>query len=148
MAIKIPLNRFRSRFISLSGSTITELYRAVNRTAAIIVMGQVSNTRPYDRTITVVVSSAPSSDIPNPQEYKAYPLVQDFTIPANDARSFVTGRLVLEGVDFDKKQVPDILQAFDSTSTAYAGTLLTQGITAHDTGLVVTLAVLDTINTD
>lgn len=148
MAVKIPLNRFKSKFVSLSGTASETLYTAPDRRASIIVMGQISNTRTYDRTVTVFVRSASAADSPNPQDYVVYPLVQDFLIPANDARPFVSGRLVLEGVDFDKKQVPDILLATDTTASVLGGTLLTQGITAHDTGLVVTLAVLDTVNTD
>ena len=178
MAVKIPLNRFRSKFITLSanrtshgepvdtnyeaeankflkpqpGATpgLTLLYQAPDRRASIIVMGQIANTEVYDRTVTVAVcASGPADSVAEGySRYVVYPIVKDFLIPANDARTFTSGRLVLEGVDFDQKQVPDKLVAFDTTLSAYNDTLLSQGITARSTGLVVALAVLDTVNTD
>lgn len=169
MAVKIPLNRFRSKFVALTANItshgeqgtayapqpngipgLTLLYTAPDRRASIIVMGQVANTETYDRTITVAVcSSGPADTLAQGYAgYVLYPIVKDFLIPANDARTFTSGRLVLEGVDFDQKQVPDKLVAYDTTLSAYNDTLLSQGITARNVGLVVSLAVLDTVNTD
>jgi hypothetical protein len=127
MAIKIPLNRFKSRFVPLTvANSPSGIYAPPDRRAGIIVIAQVANTTNADRTITVSVCS---NDI-------AYPLVSDFPIPSNDARTFVTGRLVLQGIDNDTVFSPDILVARDTTTTG--------GIS----GLVISLGILETVNVE
>jgi hypothetical protein len=127
MAIKIPLNRFRSRFIPLTvAAGFSGIYSPPDRRASIIVIAQVSNSTFADRTLTVSVCS-------NQVEY---PLVSNFPVPAQDARSLVTGRLVLQGVDNDTVFSPDILVARDTTTTG--GT----------SGLTISLGILETVNVE
>jgi len=127
MAIKIPLNRFRSKFVPLTiAASPSGIYSPPERRASIIVIAQVANTTYYDRTITVSVCS----------NQVQYPIASNFPIPANDARSFVTGRLVLQGVDNDTVFTPDILVAQDTTTTG--------GLS----GLVITLGILETVNVE
>ena len=132
MAAKIPLNKFKSKFIALSAvSYFTRLYTAPESRATIVVFAQVANTTPFDRTISVAISSTSW----NPSVYF---LVKDFPIPANDARSVISGRAVLQGADNDEILTPEILIAQDTT------VISTTAIPTS--GLNISLGLLETIN--
>lgn len=133
MAAKIPLNKFKSKFIALSATNyFTRLYTAPDSRATIIVFAQVANTTAVDRTISVAISST-SWDFPS-----VYFLVKDFPIPANDARSVIAGRAVLQGADNDEILTPEILIAQDTT--------VISSTAIPTSGLNISLGLLETIN--
>lgn len=134
MAVKLPLNKFRSKFVPLAVSNgLTHIYAAPERRATIIVMAQVTNTTGFDRTITFGVSSNKPIELDQPIFSD---LVTNFSIPANDARSVIAGRLVVEGADNDSVFSSEVLYAADTT--------VDQG----DTGLILNLGLLETVNFD
>jgi len=134
MAVKLPLNKFRSKFVPLNASEgLTHIYEAPERRATIIIMAQVTNTTGFDRTVTVGVSSNKPINLDKPIFSD---LVKDFPIPANDARSILAGRLVVEGSDNDSVFSSEVLYAADTTTE--------QG----DTGLILNLGLLETVNFD
>jgi hypothetical protein len=132
MAIRIPLNRFRSKFVNLNTNNgIKNIYTAPENRASIIILAQVSNTTDTDRTISVGVSSNP--DLASPGSYY---LVKDFIIPKKDSRTVLSGRLVMQGADNDTVLSSEVLFAQDSTTGA--------GVS----GLTLNLGILETINTN
>jgi hypothetical protein len=142
--LKIPLNKFRSLFFNLSaGAGRQDVYTVPDRRATIVVMAQVGNNTDYDRTVTFGVRTNMTTDGgditsgPNPINYN---IVKDFWIPAKDARTVISGRLVIQGFDNETVLAPETLYIEDSTnySTLSTGT----------TGLTLTLGLLETVNTD
>lgn len=132
MAIRIPLNRFRSKFINLNTNDgIKQIYSAPDNRASIIILAQVTNTTDGDRTVTIGVSSNPDAQSPG-----TYFLVKDFIIPRRDSRTILSGRLVLQGADNDTVLTPEVLIAQDST------------VGAGVSGLTFNLGILETINTN
>lgn len=132
MAIRIPLNRFRSKFVNLNTNDgIKQVYYAPDNRASIIILAQVTNTTNDDRTVSIGVSSNP--DLVSPGSFY---LVKDFIIPKKDSRTVLSGRLVLQGADNDVVLTPEVLFAEDSTTGA--------GVS----GLTLNLGILETINTN
>lgn len=98
MAIKIPLNKFRR--VSARITTVAQnIYTAPLERAAIIIQAQVTNRSPIETTCTAYVSA-----LGDPITYK---LVEQFPIPAYDARNILSGRLILQGVDGGSITKPD-----------------------------------------
>ena len=153
MAVKIPLNKFRSKFSTLSaamdmGDKWTEIYRTPDRRATIIILTQITNTTPCDRTITVAVSTP---GLLEGETGTINHIVKNFAIPPYDARGVVDGRLVIQGPDNDQVLVPEILIAKDTTNTreltsTYPNFFST--IWDAGSGLEISLGLLETINTD
>jgi hypothetical protein len=111
--LKIPLNKFRSKFVTLSaGAGITQIYSTPENRATIVIAAQVTNITTSDRTVSVGISSTGTVDNPVPGVYY---LVKDFPIPANDARSVISGRIVLQGADNDQIINSEVLFAEDDT---------------------------------
>ena len=152
MAVKIPLNKFRSKFISLSAAAElpepgwTELYRSPERRATIIILSQITNLTPADRTITVAVSTP---GLLEGETGIINHIVKNFAIPPYDARNITDGRLVIQGPDNDQVLVPEILIAKDTTNVAeLCGTYFSTIWEAAASGLEISLGLLETINTD
>ena len=133
--IKIPLNKFISKQVKLTSSPDPlNIYLAPERRASIIIFSQVSNQTSATRTFTIGVSTG--------NEF--YPFVSNLDIPPFDARSVVSGRAVIRGVDNIDIFEPDLLVVRDSTSDTF--TPFTSG--AGLTGLTISLGILETINVD
>lgn len=88
MAAKIPLNKFRSIYTEVP-LVSTYIYQTPNNRASIIINAQATNTTDKDINVTMWVGRAG----------RFYPLVYNMPIPSYDARSLITGRVVLQGVD-------------------------------------------------
>jgi len=141
--LKIPLNKFRSKFVTLSaGAGITQIYPTPENRATIVIAAQVTNVTTSDRTVSVGVSSTGTIDNPTPGFYY---LVKDFPIPANDARSVISGRIVLQGADNDQIVNSEVLFAEDTTLTT---TPPEEPEETSITGLILNLGLLETINTN
>lgn len=141
--LKIPLNKFRSLFFNLSAPIMQDVYTVPDRRATIIVLAQVANNTNADRNVTFGVRTKMTSvngDIESGNVDVNYNIVKDFWIPAKDARSLISGRLVIQGFDNEVVLSPETLYIQDSTdySTLSTGT----------TGLTLTLGLLETVNTD
>lgn len=120
MAVKIPLNKFRSKFYNIT-PTLSAIYTAPDERASIIIQAQATNTTTTDKTVSMYVSSAGN----------LYSVVEDLPIPAKDARGLVTGRLVLQG--------------FDGGSILTSDVLL---IESSAVGVTLSLGILETVNRD
>jgi hypothetical protein len=120
---RIPLNKFRSIYtdISTDWPPISAIYSAPSERAGIIINAHVANVTPEDVTVTMAVSSGDTF----------FPVVSNFPIPPFDARSLLTGRLVLEGIDAREIFEPQRLL-----------------ISANGPGLVLSLGILETVNRD
>jgi hypothetical protein len=152
MAVKIPLNKFRSKFSSISAADVlpgdgwTELYRSPERRATIIILSQITNLTPTDRTITVAVSTP---GLLEGEQGTINHIVKNFAIPPYDARGISDGRLVIQGPDNDQILVPEILIAKDTTNTAeLIPNYYSTQWEAAASGLEISLGLLETINTD
>jgi hypothetical protein len=127
MAQKIPLNKFKSLFRNDLTTTRVPVYVAQNDRATILLNCQATNTTSTNQTISMYVSSWTEGNVPTSGVYE---IVKDLAIPPKDARSLVTGRLVLRGID-------TLLQKPDS--------LLLE---ASSPGVVVSIGLLEAVNKD
>ena len=84
----LPLNTFRTIARSLTGS-ILPLYTCPAGVTSIILMAQVSNTAGVTGRVTFT----------HVRQGVSTPLVKNCPVPTEDARSVLTGRLVLEEGD-------------------------------------------------
>lgn len=104
----IPLNRFKSLFFNgVKSDSFYELYSAPNQRSATVILTQCANTSNATRTVTLGVSSIGTDSF--------YHLVKNFEIPPNDARTLLTGRLILQGFDGDTILFPETLFIKDET---------------------------------
>lgn len=87
---KIPLNKFRNRLIEVNTFPESFYDTPVNR-ATILVNAQATNSDITEKTISLYISEGPLGT--------KIPLVKNFSIPGNDSRSLLAGRVVLEGID-------------------------------------------------
>jgi hypothetical protein len=136
MAAKIPLNKFRSIYTEIGTSPVNInnfLYEAPIQRAGIIILCQVGNRTDQDLTVTMAVSHSTYPSI-NPLidegDPVLYNLVTDLIIPPKDARSLITGRLVLFGRDGFKNYADKIY------------------FRANEPGLTLALGILETVNKD
>ena len=115
---KIPLNKFRSKYIDVN--TVPELlYGTPDNVATIIVNAQITNTTGIEKSVSFWVQ----------RDIGTYYLVYNFPVPAYDSRTLVSGRVVLQGRDGDQIVNPDYLW-----------------ISANNPGLNLSLGWLETIN--
>lgn len=100
----IPLNTFKTKTFLLNDNSTQTVYTAPIGVTSIVLMAQVANVS----TLTQVVNVLHHRNIPiladaqgngaqsgNVSSY----LVKDFAIPANDAASILTGKLIIETLD-------------------------------------------------
>jgi hypothetical protein len=121
MAAKVPLNKFRSLYISNNNNSLSAVYGGKIERATIIIQAQATNPTSSEQTVTLKVSSNGA----------IYPLIENFIIPPFDAAPLVTGRLVIQGVDGSSIFEPDVLM-----------------FSASDPDVVLSLGLLETKNTD
>lgn len=120
MAAIIPLNRFKSLFYSgIKSDGFYPLYTAPTQRAATVILAQCANTTGQTRTVTFGVSSITNDTF--------YHLVKDFEIPASDARTLLTGRLILQGFDGNTVLNPEVLFIKDQTPLTFSETVLVNG---------------------
>ena len=120
MAAIIPLNRFRSLFYSgVKSDGFYPLYTPPTQRAATVILAQCANTTGQTRTVTFGVSSITNQTF--------YHLVKDFEIPASDARTLLTGRLILQGFDGDTVLNPEVLFIKDKTPLTQSENILING---------------------
>lgn len=120
MARIIPLNRFRSLFYSgVKSDGLYPLYEAPTQRSSTVILAQCANTTNATRTVTFGVSSITNQTF--------YHLVKDFEIPANDARTLLTGRLILQGFDGDTVLTPEVLLIKDMTPLSQSENFLVNG---------------------
>jgi hypothetical protein len=119
---RVPLNKFRSKYYNIT-TALSAIYFAPAERAGILINAHVANPTSNDINVTMCVSGTYTST--------AFPLVSNFPVPASDARSLVTGRVVLQGVDGASITSPDVLL-----------------VGAQNEGLVLSLGFLETKNTD
>jgi hypothetical protein len=120
MATIIPLNRFKSFFFSgLKSDNLYELYSAPSQRSSTVILAQCANTTNETRTVTLGVSSITNDTF--------YHLVKNFEIPANDARTLLTGRLILQGFDGATILNPEVLFIKDETPLTSSDLILING---------------------
>lgn len=122
MAARVPLNKFRSKYYNITTS-LSAVYATPDQQAGIVINAHVANPTPNDISVTMCVSGTYTDT--------AFPLVSNFPVPAFDARSLVTGRVVLQGIDGGSITSRDVLL-----------------VGAESDGLVLSLGILETKNTD
>jgi hypothetical protein len=128
--LKIPLNKFVSKYVKLTTSqNLSSVYLAAERRATIIISAQAANETKQIRTISFGVSA----------ENNIFYLVKDLEIPPSDARSLITGRTVIQGIDNIDVFTPQYLVLQDTTDST---------INPEISGLTVTMGLLETINVD
>lgn len=100
----IPLNTFKTKTAIIGTDTTATIYTAPVGVTSIVLMAQIANTG----TSTVDVSFLHHRNIPvlpDAQGFGAQTgntdsyLVRDFGIPASDAASVLTGKLIIESLD-------------------------------------------------
>ena len=100
----IPLNTFKTKTSVIGTDTTATIYTAPVGVTSIVLMAQIANTG----TSTVDVSFLHHRNIPilpDAQGFGAQAgntdsyLVRDFGIPASDAASVLTGKLIIESLD-------------------------------------------------
>jgi hypothetical protein len=100
----IPLNTFKTKTALLTVNTTTAVYTAPIGVTSIILMAQVANIS----TQTEVVTFGHYRNLPvlaDSQGNGAQPggvfteLTRSFPIPANDAASMITGKMIIEALD-------------------------------------------------
>lgn len=117
---KIPLNKFRNRLIEVPTSVSAPFYDVPPNRATILINAQATNSTNIENYISLYISKGDGPLIP---------IVKDFPVPGNDARSLIAGRYVLEGVDGTVGQLDDRLY-----------------VEASSTGMYLSLSLLETVN--
>jgi hypothetical protein len=137
MAAKIPLNKFRSIYRNINTNEIILdngfVYEAPIQRAGILILCQVGNTTDQELTVSMAVSHSVAPIITPPLAEGPpvlYELVSDLVIPPKDARTLITGRLVLFGKDGIKNYADKIY------------------FKANEPGLTLALGILETVNRD
>ena len=101
---QLPLNTFKTKTAILTTSTTATVYTAPIGVTAIILMAQISNLTTGTQSVTFVhhrtrpvLADAQGNgyQAPNTDSY----LVKEFGIPANDAGSPLTGKMIIESLD-------------------------------------------------
>lgn len=100
----IPLNKFLTKTTLLSDITTSTVYTAPIGVTSIILMAQISNISTQSQTVSVlhhrtrpVIADAQGNGAQTGDTDSF--LVKDFSIPANDAASVLTGKLIIESLD-------------------------------------------------
>lgn len=85
MATTVPLNSFKTVTSNLTDS-MTDIYTAPSGVSSIVLTAQIAN----------VTASAGTATVAHVDGGTVTELIKDYGIPANDAASATTGKLVLE----------------------------------------------------
>jgi hypothetical protein len=101
---QLPLNTFKTKTSILTTSTTSTVYTAPIGVTSIILMAQIANLTTSTQSVTFVhhrtrpvLADAQGNgyQAPNTDSY----LVKDFGIPANDAGSPLSGKMIIESLD-------------------------------------------------
>jgi hypothetical protein len=101
---QLPLNTFKTKTAILSTSTTATVYTAPIGVTAIILMAQIANLTTGTQSVTFVhhrnrpiLADAQGNGYqpPNTDSY----LVKEFGIPANDAGTPLSGKMIIESLD-------------------------------------------------
>lgn len=131
---KIPLNKFKSKFlIATPNPALSAIYVAESQRATILLNVQATNVTDEDQSISMFVSAGGNvtTDRDKYIEGNLFPVVKDLPVPPKDARSLVTGRLVLRGSD---------------TTYEISDKLIIQSST--DNSITISLGLLEAVNKD
>jgi hypothetical protein len=100
----IPLNTFKTKTAILGSNSTSTVYTAPVGVTSIVLMAQVANLSTGTQTLNFVHhrnrpvladaqgNGAQAGNVDSP-------LVKDFQVPANDAASVLTGKLIIESLD-------------------------------------------------
>jgi hypothetical protein len=123
----IPLNSFKTKTALLTENTTATVYTAPIGVTTIVLMAQIANVSTQTQTLTFIqhrtrpVLADAQGNGSQPSNVDTF-LVKDFAIPAGDAGTALTGKMIIESLD---------------SIRAYASTTAT---------LQLTLSVLETAN--
>ena len=102
---QLPLNKFLTKTSMLTTSSTATVYTAPIGSTCIVLMAQVAN-RSTDTTYVVTLEHyryktilADAQGFGRQDGLTASPLVTNYPIPANDAASLITGKLIIEELD-------------------------------------------------
>lgn len=100
---KIPLNKFKSKFVvATTNAALSSIYDAQRERATILLNVQATNVTNEDQTISMYVSAGGNGTLnfdQLPPAGSKFAIVENFPIPPRDSRSLVAGRVVLRGED-------------------------------------------------
>lgn len=100
----IPLNTFKTKTTLLSENTTATVYTAPIGVTSILLMSQIANNSTMTQYVSFIHhrrrpilpdAQGNNAQAPNTDSI----LVKDFAIPANDAASVLTGKLIIESLD-------------------------------------------------
>lgn len=100
----IPLNVFKTKTAVLTTSTATAVYTAPIGVTSIVLMAQVSNITTETQIVTFghfrnlpVLADSQGNGAQAGSIFSS--LTKEFPIPANDAASMITGKMIIESLD-------------------------------------------------
>ena len=100
----IPLNTFKTKTAIISSDSTATIYTAPIGTTAIILMTQVTNVSSSTQAVNfghfrrlAVLPDAQGNGGQNASTFT--PMVQNYKIPANNAASLTTGKMIVESLD-------------------------------------------------
>lgn len=100
----IPLNTFKTKTQLINTNATATMYTAPVGVTSIILMAQIANVGTMTETVSVIhhrnlpVLADAQGNGAQPGNVDSY-LVKDFAIPANDAATVLTGKLIIETLD-------------------------------------------------
>ena len=101
---QLPLNSFKTKTSLLTTSTTATVYTAPIGVTAIVLMAQVSNLSTETHSVSFIHHRY-KTILPDAQGFGGQPgntdsmLVNQYAIPANDAGTPLTGKLIIEELD-------------------------------------------------
>lgn len=100
----IPLNTFKTKTQFIGTNTTATMYTAPIGVTSIILMAQIANISTQTQTVTFIhhrnrpVLADAQGNGAQPGDTDSF-LVRDFPIPAKDAASVLSGKLIIESLD-------------------------------------------------
>ena len=100
----IPLNSFKTKTVLLSSNNTSTVYTAPIGVTSIILMAQISNVSTETQYVSFIhhrnrpILADAQGNGAQPGNKDSY-LVKDFAIPAGDAGSVLSGKLIIESLD-------------------------------------------------
>jgi hypothetical protein len=114
---QLPLNKFLTKTAVLTTSSTATVYTAPIGTTAIVLMAQVANLDSVDHNVSFVHYRY-KTILPDAQGFGGQPgntpslLVKQFSIPAHDAGTPLSGKLIIEELDSVRaySETPGVMQ--------------------------------------
>ncbi len=100
----IPLNTFKTKTQFIGTNTTSTMYTAPIGVTSIILMAQIANISTQTQTVSFMhhrnrpILADAQGNGAQPGDTDSF-LVKDFPIPAKDAASILTGKLIIESLD-------------------------------------------------